>query len=90
MVKRHALFIHYVKGKVVCVIDQGRSHFLTVTNDAEFVVEQMLETYGNMPIVYRDSCGQWDQLCHDGKKFTHYNTLYQKTEDGAIAALNMV
>lgn len=47
----------------------GRS----VTNDAEAVVERLLETYGKTrDIVYRDSQGQWDCLLHDGNEFVGF------------------
>jgi hypothetical protein len=48
---------------------------MSVTNDAENVVEKLLTNYGNKRIIYRDTMGSWDELCHDGKKFTHYMSL---------------
>lgn len=52
-------------------LDEGMS----VTNDAENVVIKLLTTFGNKRIVYRDTMGTWDELCHDGRKFTHYMSL---------------
>lgn len=45
---------------------------MSVTNDAEAVVENLLARYGNRRIVYRDSMGRWDILMHDGVRFTGF------------------
>lgn len=46
----------------------GRS----VTNAAEAVVAECLREYGKRRIIYRDTGGQWDELVHDGERFTTY------------------
>lgn len=48
--------------------DDGRS----VTNDAEAVVSSVLQKLGNRRIFYRDTMGVWDELVHDGKRFTDF------------------
>lgn len=45
---------------------------VSVTNDAELVVMELLALYGNRRIFYFDSLGNLDELCHDGTKFTHF------------------
>jgi hypothetical protein len=48
----------------------------TITNDAEAVVQEVHEEYPGRRIIYRDSLGQWDELCHhDGcfYAFLHYD-----------------
>jgi len=46
----------------------------SVTNDAEAVVDIVLEKYGNdKRIFYIDSSGFTDELCHDGKGFTNFS-----------------
>lgn len=49
-------------------LDQG----LTVTNDAENVVRVVLSRYPGHRIIYQDTEGQWDELRHDGAKFTGF------------------
>ena len=45
----------------------------SITNDAERVVVDLLAEYDRFKdIIYRDSTGQWDELQHDGTKFTGY------------------
>lgn len=45
----------------------------SITNDAEAVVETLL-SYINpkLRIVYKDTCGMWNELLHDGKKFVDF------------------
>lgn len=45
----------------------------SITNDAEAVVETLL-SYINpkLRIVYKNICGNWDELLHDGKKFIDF------------------
>ena len=45
---------------------------VSVTNDAERVVEDILRVHGNLRIFYYDSMGNRDELCHDGKHFTGF------------------
>jgi hypothetical protein len=42
---------------------------MSVTNDAEAVVDEVLRMFPNHLIVYRDSIGNWDELEHDGTRF---------------------
>lgn len=42
---------------------------MSVTNDAENVVEYLYNVYGNRRFVYRDTMGRWDELTHDHGKF---------------------
>jgi hypothetical protein len=45
---------------------------MSVTNDAEQVVSQLLVAHGNKKIIYQDTEGQWDELQHDGTQFTDF------------------
>jgi hypothetical protein len=65
-------------GKYIWIKDLGQVGFRSVTNDAENVVPYVLWLFnGNYPIIYRDSQGVWDQILHDGKKFTRFHSLGQ-------------
>lgn len=45
---------------------------LSVTNDAENVVREILQRTPVDRIFYRDTEGQWDELVHDGQRFTGF------------------
>lgn len=45
---------------------------MSVTNDAEAVVEHLVKLYPGRRIFYYDSYGMLDELAHDGEKFTGF------------------
>jgi hypothetical protein len=45
---------------------------MSVTNDAENVVADVLRQYPDHRIIYRDTMGQWDELVHFNGKFTGF------------------
>lgn len=45
---------------------------LSVTNDAENVVEAVARKHGSKRIIYRDSQGDWSELVHDGERFVDF------------------
>jgi hypothetical protein len=69
---------------VLFLVDTGHSHTKTVTNDAEYVVSQLVVFYGNLTgrtIYYRDSMNRVDELVVSNNKFAgfkagpaHFNT----------------
>ncbi len=70
---RHADYqIVKITDKIIFIQDLNLGN-ISVTNDAEWVVENILNQY-NPPkrIVYRDSEGQWDELVHDGRRFVAF------------------
>ncbi len=50
----------------------------SVTNDAEAVVSSILAQHPGKRIVYRDSDGYWDELTHDGQKFTGFAVYHDR------------
>ncbi len=61
-----------VDENTVWIVDVGHNSGKSVTNDAENVVQQILNLYGNRRIMYCDSDNRWDELLHDGNKFTGF------------------
>lgn len=61
-------------GRVIQVIDlfDDSDPTMSVTNDAEAVVEEVVKLHGDHPIVYRDTEGRWDQLVHQNGEFTRF------------------
>jgi hypothetical protein len=52
----------------------GRS----ITNDAERVVTELLATgqlLAHQRLLYRDTLGRWDELVHDGHRFTGFRPI---------------
>jgi len=64
-------------GSVILVIDQytDASPTMSVTNDAEQVVEEVWERFGDHRIAYRDTEGHWDELRHRRGVFTGFAPL---------------
>lgn len=85
-----------MKPRMQADIEHGLSHDETtiwaedldgtrsITNDAEAVVEFLVEQYGNRPIIYRDTTGRWDQLCHRDGTFTHFGPIGARTGTEAL------
>lgn len=46
-----------------------RNYGMSVTNDAENVVAEVVGEYGDKRVVYRDSMGRWDELVHTNGSF---------------------
>lgn len=45
---------------------------MSITNDADAVVQDCIRRFGNVPIYYRDTDGRWDELEHNGEEFTTF------------------
>jgi len=45
---------------------------MSVTNDAEAVVAEIVPRFKGKRIVYKDSDGNWDELVHNGREFTGF------------------
>jgi hypothetical protein len=51
---------------------------MSVTNDAEHVVAELLETRQLLPsqrLLYRDTASSWDELLHDGRRFIGFRHI---------------
>jgi hypothetical protein len=91
---KHAIYSDVLYRDVAIVVidsaSDGEGSFtsLTVTNDAEYVVKQLAKLYDIFayPIVYRDSEGNFDQLCINKLGlFSHFGFLNTTDRDIAIA-----
>jgi hypothetical protein len=54
----------------IYLVDKNRG--MSVTNDAENVVTEVVNEYGDKKVVYRDSMGNWDELEHEHGKFSDF------------------
>jgi hypothetical protein len=64
--------IKHVRGNHIFIRDIGHISRRSVTNDAEYVVEQLYLDFGiddDTRIFYEDSEGSIDELLHSGRKF---------------------
>lgn len=66
-----------LSGNVIIVIDEysDANPTMTVTNDADNVVDEVWRKFGDHRIIYRDSCGDWDELRHRRGVFLAYRPL---------------
>lgn len=57
--------------RIVWIVDEDRGG-CSVTNDAENVVVALQNRFPGYRVIYRDSIGNWDELCHDAGRFTGF------------------
>ncbi|RPH64271.1 MAG: hypothetical protein EHM78_26760 [Myxococcaceae bacterium] len=59
----------------------------SITNDAERVVTELLATEQLLPhqrLLYRDTLGRWEELVHDGRRFTGFRHIGSDSFGDAI------
>lgn len=70
--QRRAEFeIVQVASDMIWIADVGRE-CMSVTNDAEDVVQRIHAEFPGRRIIYRDTMGNWDELVHRGGAFTGF------------------
>lgn len=57
----------------VYIEDIGRGLVMSITNDAEDVVKEVLAQFPNRRIFYKDSAGDVDELLHQEGQFTYFS-----------------
>lgn len=74
------------EGQIILVTDLYSDTLcvMTVTNDAEAVVREVVHSFGDFPIAYRDSDGRWDMLLHTEGTFTNFAPITSQAIRGAI------
>ena len=79
------------KGTFCAVVDTGHKDHMSVTNDAERVVEFLKQNGDlNVPgtrVIYRDSEGRWDEMLIADGKFSGFRHVGAKDPDEAVAIL---
>jgi hypothetical protein len=81
--------LKHERGKYIYVRDIGRFTARSVTNDAEYVVEQLYFEFGitdETRIFYEDSEGQIDELLHIGARFLGFKTGHEGIDLGQVTA----
>lgn len=63
--------------KIVYIVDLNLGN-VSVTNDAENVVQILNRRYPDYQIVYQDSTGDWDELVHSHGVFTGFAPWKEK------------
>lgn len=72
--------------RVFAIVDQdggGRS----ITNDADAVIREIADRIVGKRLIYRDTDGRWDEICHLDGRFTGFKPV---GADSLQAALCMV
>lgn len=77
-------FTREVTDGFVLLVDQDRG--MSVTNDAENVIADLAAEglLQGRAVLYRDTDGRWDELGHDGARFTGFRPLGASSRDQAI------
>ena len=65
-------YIKIDKDKKLVLIEDLNLGNMSVTNDAETVVSEILDNYPDYRIAYRDSSLDWDELVHENGQFTGF------------------
>jgi hypothetical protein len=59
---------------IIFVVDECGPGDMSVTNDAERVVAEVVASLGDFPILYLDTSEDLDWLVHDGSRFVRFAT----------------
>jgi hypothetical protein len=81
----HAQFelLRHKRGKYIFIRDIGHKTRRSVTNDADYVVEQLCLIYNisdDTRIIYEDSQGEISELRHTGNNFTGFKAGHKGIE----------
>ena len=67
--------VNRMEKNAIFIVDQCETYqCMSVTNDAENVVEHLYNHYGNRQFFYKDTMGEWDELVHTNGKFTGFKS----------------
>jgi hypothetical protein len=80
---RAVYHIDQVTAEAAWIIDDCPDGARSVTNDAERVAAALLRQFGNRRFFYRDTAGNWDELQHDGTRFTGFAPASHISPGGA-------
>ena len=75
--------LEHERGKYIFICDIGHNSGYSITNDAEYVVEQLYsleEITDKTRIFCEDSAGIIDELLHSGKRHTGYKSGHEGVE----------
>lgn len=74
-----------IKNGYICVTDNSAgTNYISVSNAAEDVSKDVVSEFGNLPILYKDTTGQVDQLIHDDGYFLRFEFLESVDFEEAI------
>lgn len=51
---------------------------MSLTNDAENVIKELNMIYGDRRVIYRDTCGRWDEMVHSRGKFVEFAPYFEE------------
>jgi hypothetical protein len=85
MIKR-SLYEVILREEAVCVVDMHDGTSMSVTNDAERVVEDLAGRglLDNRRLIYKDTNGVWDEIQHKDGRFVGFKTLGATDLDAAL------
>lgn len=70
---RSVFYVDHITEDAVYVVDLClAAESMSITNDAEAVVENLYEEFGDKKFIYLDTMGNWDELVHVRGVFTGF------------------
>lgn len=81
---RDASYSMWTHAGCIVIVDLVKIGHKTVTNDAENVVARAVEEYGDLPVFYRDSLGDYGQLLHIRGKFIGFQDVHPRGNKARI------
>tara|TARA_B100001939_G_scaffold306581_1_gene286190 strand:+ start:2124 stop:2396 length:273 start_codon:yes stop_codon:yes gene_type:complete len=79
-VQKYDVINQHVTYRVVVIEDIGHEYTASVTTDAERVVRDLYDFYGDRRFVYKDSEGNYDELLHKNGRFTGFRRYKTASE----------
>jgi hypothetical protein len=80
-------FLKHERGKYIFVRDIGHNYGRSVTNDADYIIEQLyleFDITDGTRVFYEDSDGEIDELLRSGKKFVGFKDGHQGVDIGPL------
>ena len=74
------------KDGIVLIRDLGRSGCLSITNDAEFVFDQLnsYSSKASLRVVYQDTEGEWAEIVRDNRPLGSWGSISFKPWHGEV------
>ena len=77
--------LKHEQGIYIFIRDIGHNSGRSITNDAEYIINQLYMEYGitdSTRIIYEDSEGKIDEIVHSGKKFKSFKAGHEGIDMG--------
>lgn len=87
MKRTRSAWHHQEIGNVIAIYDDFSGSEMSVTNDAEQVIEALVSmgvSLNGKRVIYRDTDGQWDELRIRDNEFAGFAPISEQSLEGAL------